>query len=304
MRKLYIFFFIFLAISSYDTTYSLTLPTPTIYTQHCDTLFWSKVTGATSYRLHIVDTTGTPRFDSTHIPDTFFVFPCGFYFFPIPYDMRVKALSPNDSSNWSYPYRIIFNCIPPRTPIILGINDSNTTHQVLYWSRPLYAIKYRLQIATDPIFISTIINMTCCDTFFNCVFPCNTHLYSRVNASNYNGTSPFSNMFHFILNCPNGLEKISTEIPNKFELFQNYPNPFNPTTKIRFFIPDVRDQMSEVRLVVYNILGREVVTLVNEKLSPGSYEVEWDGTNYASGVYFYKLTTTGYTETKKLILLK
>jgi hypothetical protein len=107
-----------------------------------------------------------------------------------------------------------------------------------------------------------------------------------------------------------GIEPISGEIPENYNLYQNYPNPFNPATKIRFDIPsNVKRQTSNVKLIVYDVIGREVATLVNEQLSPGTYEVEWpvptgDGSVYASGVYFYSLITNEYAETKKLILLK
>ena len=94
------------------------------------------------------------------------------------------------------------------------------------------------------------------------------------------------------------------EIPKQFELFQNYPNPFNPTTKIKFNIPNVSRESSVVRVVVYDILGNEVTTLIHERLQPGTYEMEWDGSNYASGVYFYKLIAGDFMETKKMILMK
>ncbi len=108
---------------------------------------------------------------------------------------------------------------------------------------------------------------------------------------------------------PIGIRPISNELPNKFSLYQNYPNPFNPQTKIKFDIPPVRQRHSarggfDVRLVVYDALGREIATLVNEELKPGTYEVFWDGSNYPSGVYFYKLSAGDYLETKKMILLK
>jgi hypothetical protein len=93
--------------------------------------------------------------------------------------------------------------------------------------------------------------------------------------------------------------------PDKFELFQNYPNPFNPVTKIKFDIPsDVKRKTSDVKLIIYDITGREIQTLVNEKLNPGTYEVTFDGSNYASGVYFYQLKVGEFIDTKKLVLLK
>jgi len=99
-----------------------------------------------------------------------------------------------------------------------------------------------------------------------------------------------------------GIQTISNEIPSSFSLLQNYPNPFNPVTKIKFDIP--QSAFGEVRLIIYNTLGEEVAILVNEKLLPGSYEVEFDGSNFSSGVYFYKLETDKFIETKRMILLK
>ena len=108
--------------------------------------------------------------------------------------------------------------------------------------------------------------------------------------------------FHTIIA---GIEKISSDIPENFELFQNYPNPFNPTTKIKFEIPsDVKREMSDLKLVVYDILGKEITTLVNEQLQPGTYEVTFDGSNYPSGIYFYKLIAGNFIETKKMLLIK
>jgi Secretion system C-terminal sorting domain len=96
------------------------------------------------------------------------------------------------------------------------------------------------------------------------------------------------------------IRQISSEIPNKFSLSQNYPNPFNPKSNIKFQIA----KTGYVKLVVSDALGKEVTALVNEKLNPGTYEVEWDGTNYPSGVYFYKLITENYSETRKMVLVK
>jgi photosystem II stability/assembly factor-like uncharacterized protein len=98
-----------------------------------------------------------------------------------------------------------------------------------------------------------------------------------------------------------------TNTPAFYRLEQNYPNPFNPTTEIRFRISEVRGQKSEnshVTLKVYDVLGREVATLVNEEMKPGSYETTWDASGFASGVYFYRLTAGNYVETKKLVLLR
>jgi photosystem II stability/assembly factor-like uncharacterized protein len=105
-----------------------------------------------------------------------------------------------------------------------------------------------------------------------------------------------------------GFSKEGNEIPLTPSLNQNYPNPFNPVTKIKFDIPLSRGVPEgrgvSVQLIIYDLLGREVTTLVNELMKPGIYEVDWDGSSSASGVYFYRLITDEYVETKKMVLLK
>ncbi|MBZ0179667.1 MAG: T9SS type A sorting domain-containing protein, partial [Melioribacteraceae bacterium] len=88
-------------------------------------------------------------------------------------------------------------------------------------------------------------------------------------------------------------ENNDINIPNKYELKQNYPNPFNPTTKIKFSIANVGDENirlpQTVKLIIYDILGREVARLVNKHLTPGNYEVEFNAEGLSSGVYYYRL---------------
>jgi hypothetical protein len=105
---------------------------------------------------------------------------------------------------------------------------------------------------------------------------------------------------------PIGINKISTSIPAEFKLFQNYPNPFNPVTKIRFDLPlDSRLRGNDnIVLEIYDILGREVITLINQPLQPGVYEAEFDGTNYPSGIYFCRLSSVNFNQSIKMILVK
>ena len=95
-------------------------------------------------------------------------------------------------------------------------------------------------------------------------------------------------------------EDHQAEIPRYFSLSQNYPNPFNPTTRINFVSP----LTSHVSLKIYNILGQEVATLVNDEMKTGSYEVTWDASGFPSGVYFYWLTAGAFAETRKLMLMR
>lgn len=142
----------------------------------------------------------------------------------------------------------------------------------------------------------------------------------EVIASGFNGPSNLSyNPIDNILVVPNfvgntltyiqlntiGIKKIENIITNEYSLMQNYPNPFNPSTQIVFSIPK---NNSLVKLTVYDALGREISTLVNEQLNAGTYEVDFKGESVigglSSGIYFYRLETNDYVKTMKMIMIK
>ncbi len=102
-----------------------------------------------------------------------------------------------------------------------------------------------------------------------------------------------------IVNKFTGIKEVN-EVPLTYALYQNYPNPFNPTTTIKYSIPNTE----HVTLKVYNILGQEVMTLVNDTQRPGVYEVKFDASGLASGVYFYRLNAGSFTAVKKMLLVK
>jgi len=97
-----------------------------------------------------------------------------------------------------------------------------------------------------------------------------------------------------------GTGNLGLTTPTKYSLNQNYPNPFNPVTRINFAIP----KQGLVNLKVYDVLGREVITLVNEVKAPGTYSVDFNGTELSSGVYFYKLESNGFSDIKRMMLIK
>jgi hypothetical protein len=104
-----------------------------------------------------------------------------------------------------------------------------------------------------------------------------------------------------------GIRKIDNEIPSDFILHQNYPNPFNPSTIIKFSVAENKNSIVKnglVTLKVYDILGKEIAILVNQILSPGTYEVQFSDNRLQSGIYFYRLSTGNFTETKKMTLIK
>jgi subtilisin family serine protease len=112
------------------------------------------------------------------------------------------------------------------------------------------------------------------------------------------GTNPPPTRFSYTV----GVTGITAgnEIPDKFNLYDNYPNPFNPVTTIKF---DIANE-SFVKLEVFDILGREVASVVNQELKAGKYTVSFDASKYSSGIYFYKLITTDFVHTKKMLLVK
>ncbi|MDQ3021222.1 MAG: T9SS type A sorting domain-containing protein [Bacteroidota bacterium] len=106
-----------------------------------------------------------------------------------------------------------------------------------------------------------------------------------------------------IKNCVSsviGINNLSTSIPDGFKLYQNYPNPFNPTTNIKYQIVN----SNYVELKIYNVLGKQVITLVNQKQNAGTYTVDWNSTGFPSGVYFYTIKAEEFQQTKRMILLK
>jgi hypothetical protein len=119
--------------------------------------------------------------------------------------------------------------------------------------------------------------------------------------------NPFFSINVLLASIPNaiGIGQNGTEIPARFELSQNYPNPFNPTTKIDFAVP----RSSYVTIKIYDITGREIKSLVNQKMTPGNYTVDWNGRDnnglqISTGVYFYRFVASGNVFVKKMVLIK
>jgi hypothetical protein len=193
-------------------------------------------------------------------------------------------------------------------------SQGNSLTPTLDWDSLTASTNYRVQIATDTLMTNIIWDTTVARSQVNMragLLSSNVVYWWRVRNNVNDELCPWSLRWSFRTALV-GIQPISNEIPNQFSLSQNYPNPFNPTTKIRFSVPVVGVQYIEplpLKLLVFDALGREVETLVNEQLQPGTYEVDWDGTNYPSGVYYYTLksdheTSSGFTETKKMVLLK
>lgn len=131
-------------------------------------------------------------------------------------------------------------------------------------------------------------------------------LYLDINVNNTPvGLDPIDSLQTLYNNWLTGIKNISVEIPADIELYQNYPNPFNPNTNIKFSVPSKNGQgLTKVKLIIYDVLGNEIRTLVNDELNPGTYEITWYSDKMPSGVYYYNLYAGENTLTKKMVLLK
>ncbi|MFA3781815.1 family 10 glycosylhydrolase [Melioribacteraceae bacterium 4301-Me] len=217
------------------------------------------------------------------------------------YYWRVKAFGQVGESEYSDVFS--FKSGVPLPPIL--ISPAHATYNVsltpvFTWHSTENATSYRIQVSTVVQLNSNfVIDTTVTDTTLASTITLlpNKKYYWHVNAKNNYGTSDWSTGFGF----QTTVTSVENEnIPTEFSLQQNYPNPFNPTTIISYHLP----VSSHVTLKVFDLLGREVAVLVNEEKTPGNYEVKFDGSNFASGIYFYRINAGNYSQMKKMILLK
>jgi hypothetical protein len=148
----------------------------------------------------------------------------------------------------------------------------------------------------NTVFHSIFVSVDLFDLNFNPITNMMTNSIAFVNNNRGKATC----VFIVVQNIVDGIKLENISIPNKFVMKQNYPNPFNPSTTISYQLP----KQSHVTLWIYDVLGQEVATLVNEVEEPGNKIVNFNAGNLPSGVYYYRLQAGNYIETKKLILLR
>ena len=230
--------------------------------------------------------------------------------------LRARNILGNTSFSSVYNFTTGF----PTIPTLLQPPHATTnvsTSPLLIWAKESAATYYRIQLAHGSTIVpsntilDTIVNN---DTTLQLLNLQNNKLYYwRVSAGNQYGSSNWSTVFGFKTEPTTEIND-NKNIPEKFYLEQNYPNPFGtainsdtPVTTIKFSIPSIplsSENGLRVRLVVYDILGNEVSTLVNEPKLPGYYEIQFNTSNLSGGVYFYRLEYAGFSHTKKFILIK
>jgi hypothetical protein len=188
-------------------------------------------------------------------------------------------------------------------PILISPPDSAvnvSTSPTFEWIPVTGAVSYTLQISTFGSFINFVVNqpgITSTSYSVNGLEE-NKKLFWRVRGATTNYEGMFSEVFRFTTRSTSSVNENDDFYTYKLE--QNYPNPFNPTTFINYQLA----KPGFVTITIYNMLGMEIAKLVNEKKPTGSYEIEFDGPDLTNGIYFYRIQTGNFVETKKMVLMK
>ena len=263
------------------------------------TLTWNPVAGASSYRVQVAT---DEAFANIILDDSTVVNPnkviSGLESFT-RYYWRVRAKNFAGNGNYSATFNFLTKL--GIATLISPTNGALTTITFdLIWSKVKGATLYIVQISKDSLFATVDLEDQLTDTVRTTTgLTLNTKYYWRVRARNATNPGTFSAPFSFTPVVVGVSGEVSA-IPDEYNLYQNFPNPFNPTTRINYDLPEE----GNVSLIIYDMLGNEVRTLVSENQPAGRYSVRFDATGLGSGIYFYRLVTDKYTLTKKLLLLK
>jgi hypothetical protein len=271
------------------------------------TLDWSDIPGATSYNVQVsfVPTFATMVVNESNLTSSQYTVPSNlvnnsqFYW-------RVNSSNSGGTSAWSAVWSFTTTTAALPVPPVLSTPVNGVTGQSLtpklVWFKLNEASLYRIQISTDNLFSTITDSSTVTDSFYTIPSGKLTNhviYYWRVfgiNTCNISSASLVWNFETYYL----GIIQNSNEIPKEFKLYNNYPNPFNPVTSISFDIPT----KSFVSLKIWDLLGKEIMTLVYNDLSPGKYEYILNASGLSSGMYIYKLKANEYISIKKMVLIK
>ncbi len=268
-------------------------------------LKWNYPALASSYGLQI---SKVPSFDSlivinqTNIADTFKVI-TGLEGLK-QYYWRVNSTNAGGTSNYSGAFTFTTG-FPSNT--LLAAPPNNTLNipvdTILYWYSTPGAVNYDLILARSADFnpASIVTNVSgIADTFYAVNgMQVNSLHYWKVRGTNQYGTGNYSEAWRFKTYNPSNVDGEELN-PLNYTLEQNYPNPFNPSTNFRFKIAEA----GLTTLKIYNLLGQEVAEVISEFMSPGTYNIHFDGSSLSSGIYFYRLRVNDYSASRKMILIK
>ena len=192
--------------------------------------------------------------------------------------------------------------LSPLPPVPVSPNFATVQcDPVLIWRSSDSALSYHVQVATNSLFTNILVDTTICDTLLHLSpLAANSRFCWHVNASNAQGISDFSDAASFMTgDLTTDIKELEDNL-TEFELFQNYPNPFNPTTTVSFTLP----HQSHVRLVLLNLLGKEVMKIAEGDYEAGTHQVQLNASSLASGLYFYKMEAGKFKKVMKMIVSK
>lgn len=267
---------------------------------------WFDVAGATNFRLQVSlnNTFTSVVFDTTNIIASQFNMSTLLLNSTVYY-WRVCA----NNAAGSGPFSAIFNfttvAAPPAAPNLLAPANGAIGIPLManmQWQAVSGATSYNIQIATDVNFVNTVYNANPTGTSQTVpagTLQLNTLYFWRVRASNSGGFGPYSATRNF-RSTTTSVNSIGTVIPTEFKLYNNYPNPFNPSTTIRFDIP----KNTDVKIKVFDLTGRMISELIVISLQPGVYETSFNASNFASGIYYFRIEAGEFNDTKKMMLIK
>jgi hypothetical protein len=219
-----------------------------------------------------------------------------------PVYWRVRSRNAAGASAFSAPFRFTGGF----PAVVVGVYPANSALDVpiqaaLRWSPAPAATSYRVQVSLVSTFSPALLDTAAIvDTTFAPAVLQNYKIYFwRVKAANAIGSGDWSLTYRFRTVQATGVEE-EEAFPSEYTLAQNYPNPFNPVTNIRFTVP----RSSHIRLAVFDLLGREVASLVDSELPAGSYTVQWDGSAAASGMYLCRMQAGDFVRINRMLLLR
>lgn len=266
------------------------------------TLSWNGAAAAGSYHLQV---STDPAFaaalfiNDSSIVDTFKA--TSGTIGQMTYYWRVRSINAGGWSNFASAFN--FRTGFPALPLLASPANQSQGAPLdtrLAWRPAAGAESYRVQVATSFDFVNIVRDTSGVVDTSIALPPLQlaTIYFWRVNATNGLGTSAYTDVWRF-RTVLTSVEQVAG-LPTEFGLKQNYPNPFNPLTTIAFSVPE----QVKVSLRVYDLLGREVETLLDDVVPPGEYHSTFDGAKYASGIYLYRLVAGNYVQTRKMSLVK